>query len=127
MADNQIVQYVNEQLEKGFTLEEVRNYLVIEGYYPSSDVDEAINFIKMNQQNKGKVEKKPNAPPDKKDETNILKPKNGRSKKKIIVYIFVAIFSVIVVLKVLAYLEIFDAYAMIGFDPFTEVGNLIRG
>ena len=123
MVDQEISRYVQEQMKAGFSLEEIRNYLVLEGFYPAQDVDEVIKYFRN--MDRKTVDKSPEPPPKgKKDD---LLPKKKGNKKFLILYILIVIFGLVVALKALSYFEIFDAFAIIGFDPFTELGKIIGG
>ncbi len=129
MVDEEIIKYIKEQLAKGFSVNDIRNYLVNGGYYTQGAVDEAIVFL--NNQSRKPVQQQKEEEPS----SNIKSVMNSVNLsgikemplKSIILYIVVIIMGIIVSFKVLAYFEIFDFYALIGFDPFAVLGGAISG
>ncbi|MBN2101464.1 MAG: hypothetical protein JW716_01170 [Candidatus Aenigmarchaeota archaeon] len=127
MVNEEVVAYIKEQLKNGFPLEEIRNYLIDGGYYMPDVVDAAIMVINGEQQAKIQPPS-PQENPQKKRAEGQPKPEKGRKNmRNIIMYILVIGLGIVVGLKALAYFEIIDIYAMIGFDPFSFLGGTISG
>jgi len=127
MVDEEVLNYIREQLKNGFPLEEIRNYLIGGGYYMSDVVDAAIMVVNREQQPKAPQPPSPPENPQKQKKAEAQpKPEKGKKHmKSVILYILVIILGIAVGLKALAYFEIIDVYAMIGFDPFSFFGGTI--
>lgn len=124
MVDQEIVKYIREQMKNGFEIDEIRNFLVLEGYYPADDVDEAVSFIK----GENAVQHQIRPGPLTKEEENEIEPfKKKTSKLMMAIYAAITIMGILVVLKLLSYFEIIDIFVLIGTDdPFTMIGRALN-
>ena len=128
MVNDNVVAYIREQMKNGFPPEEIRNYLIGGGYYTSDVVDSAIMAINNEQYPKSSQPPTQEITAKKPTEEQKEKPEGSKKNTKtLILYLLVIILGISVGLKALAYFEVIDVYAMIGFDPFSFLGGTISG